>query len=413
MDESWTSLCNLATTHLADNLDLCRSRWTGLADEIAGQSGREDIQVLFEPDALARCKQESETGTIRISGGVHPVEMEVQHEHDDMRAAWMSGMPLVFLFGVGLGYSLKPLVPILRTPQVALIAVEPDPGLLYVSFCLFSWRELLDCPEFHLIAGDNPLEPISALIRSNRYDWIDPGRIHVSYGYPWRNPSMVERWDEIVLGLGEGLVAQHEALESAVEEIKEFYPPCKESPERVLFLCSNSASWGPIIHGLACGFEAAGMTCRAVYTPAVITRTNAFIPSGLSDWRLFEESLLGFHPDLVVVLNMSSNFWLHLPDLEVPRMVWIVDPPANMPEIAFHPMDYIVLSDETDLEECESRGANVIGEVPMAAFRIETEFDPDLACDLSFVGTLPDTTKFRECLPESAGIQRLPTPAEL
>ncbi|MFH1741707.1 MAG: glycosyltransferase [bacterium] len=399
MDESWIPLCDLPTTHLADNLELCRSRWPDLAAQIADQASREDILISHETQELARCKCETETGTIWISGAGRPVEVEVQYEHDDMRAAWMSGTPLVLLFGVGLGYSVKPLVPILKTPQVSLIAVEPDPGVLYASFCLFSWRDLLDVQEFHLITGDNPLEAMHHLIRSNRYDWIDPERIHITYGYPWRNPAMVEYWDEVILGFGQGFMGQHEAIQSAINEIKKSYPPRKDSPEKVLFLCSNSASWGPIIHGLACGFEAIGCSCRTVYTPAAITRENIFIPAGLSDWRLFEERLLEFRPDLVVVLNISSNFWLHLPDLQVPRVVWVVDPPANMPEIPFHPMDYVILSDLTDFDESERRGATVIGEAPMAAFKIETEFDPEFACDLSFVGTLPDTAKYREFLP--------------
>jgi len=315
-----------------------------------------------------------------------------------MRAAWMSGSQIVFLFGVGLGCSILPLAPLIRTPQVTLIAIEPDPGLIYASFCLFDWKEILDCRGFHLLVGDKGPESILKLVRANRYDWIEPDRTHVTYGYPWRNPPLVETWNRVVLSVGERFLDQHNAIKAAIADRRDHYPHRKQHPERVLFLCSSSSSWGPIVHGLARGFDAAGYETKTVLVPAMITRDNRFLPTELADWRLFEETFLRFQPDLIVVLNVSSNFWFKLPEMEVPRLIWVVDGATNMPAMEFHPWDYVVLSDEMDRDEVLRRGGRIVGDAPMAASTIETEFDPKFACDVSFVGTLPDTSNIRDAL---------------
>ncbi len=391
-------LADLPQTHLNENLRLLRDRSEETADLIASQSSRTDIRVSFEGNRLPRCERKTESGTIQVLGGTRPSEVEVQHEHDEMRAAWMAGSQIVFLFGTGLGCSILPLAPLIRTPQVTLIAIEPDPGLIYTSFCLFDWKEILDCRGFHLLVGLDTVEPILTLIRNHRYDWVEPDRTHVTYGYPWRNTSLVKKWDEIVLGLGEGFLAQHNAINATIKDRRSHYPSKKPYPKRVLLLCSNSSSWGPIIRGLTCGFEAAGYESRVALVPAVITQDNRFLPTELTGWRLFEETFLRFKPDLVVVLNVSSNFWLTFPEMEVPRVVWVVDSATNMPDVSFHPRDYVILSDEWDRDEVLRRGGRVIGEVPMAASEIETEFDPQLACDVSFVGTVPDTSKIHSAV---------------
>ena len=376
---AWIALADYSSPWRRVNLEALRVHHPGLAERLPTETHRRDI--LLEPltPTLVRCKK------ITPDGGEECVDLHDGHATAVQRflqqvSAYRPNQDWVFISRCGAGNILHFFSewPVTTRPMIVL---EEDPGLLLAAFSCFDLRNLASSSLVHWEIGPACEESIIPLLSERFTPFLLTGSSYrlwagdlVSYESPGGRLS----------NLGDAIQSWMNTQCEHIQEIKQRFQQAMESldPSRqrkVHMLVHRIGCWHTLGWGMAEGFQEQGVDVQVTELKnlndyASILRANY--------------DILCAAPDALFTLDFSPDAFLldFIRCTRLPRLIWMVDDVVNLPQVKARPYDVAFPSDEALGLDITRRGTICGCEIWLAVSpRLEAQYDPALAADVSFV----------------------------
>ncbi|MEW6237507.1 MAG: glycosyltransferase [Candidatus Omnitrophota bacterium] len=395
MNMAWIPLSKLEGDCRRRNLQALAARRPDLAELLRRQTVREDILVETASRELHRCKK------ILLDGGEYWTDLEQSGAAETQAflqamSTWKPDQAWTFLFHIGAGHGLNFFQrrPIQSRP---LIIIEPDPGFLLAAFSLFDLSALIASPLVYWIVGENVEGQLRQALESELYPFhlVDseyrsfPGEL-VGALHPrpvWLNYEAIVKKSFSEAGV------KFPALREEFARHYEHHPIRRI--EKIAVLALQSGCWETLAQGLAEGFASEGKEVRILSLESL-----ADAPAALKA----NLEVLRFRPDAIAIVDFPSTHFFggSIHDAPIPRMIWYVDDPVNLPPGRHGPFDIAFPVDPSQAPDLERMGARMGGDIPLCASpNIQANYRPELASVVSFVGSIFDVSRIRRHLPNS------------
>lgn len=378
----WFSVFPESSSFLDANIKYLRKRFPIAANEIqlsADQISKYEFMLVDEKSYACRV---IENGS---SINLYPPSWfakDLEQGYRRIQDAINRGTELLLIAGCGFGYWNEDTANHLADKkQTSVICIENRPEVVLAQMCLFDCRIILENPDFHFVAGKEPIPQLQALFEDQALFQINRNRIT---SIPERVLTPDER--SVYQPLSQWFAEQQNAFFKLQQqrqiqyELRVKQPANLESGTVWTASLLDAYAHAPLLRSLNSGFARHGMS--PVYFPLQQCRN--------SDDRI-TNSLLHHCPDLYLFLHLASKRVIP-ENIHRPRAIWYLDHPKHYEwkenSTQFYEDDFIFYSDRDYapyFEQTKAGGAFHLTVCP--SLNRKGEFREEYAAPVMFVGS--------------------------
>lgn len=386
-------LNQLKTTHRDQNLSNLVQHSPHTVEELLKHVHRDDILVEPLTQELYRCKKVQRDTSEYWTDFQGTSQLEIQRARPTMNR-YRPNSHWTFMNCCGAGNILNVLKG-QKSISKPFIIMEEDPGFVLTALSLFDLCTFTSSRLVKWLVGDHITQKLqnAVLHEFNPYHLVSSDYFYFSgeLNSYIRPLSACDTYETELRSLFQR--KNREVLE-ILNRFSEHYRQNQFSRiHKIILLILKVGCWETISKEMAEGLQEIGKEIKTI----TFSHLNDLDGSIHANWET-----LHFKPDAIALVDFSAEpfFFDRITNAPIPKLIWFVDDVVNLPQTHPGKFDIAFPSDEALTQDLVDRGFHIGCEIPLASpGQISAKFDPQLECDLSFVGSIFDINKVRSQLP--------------
>ncbi len=392
---TWFPLNALDTDIRKHNLNLLAHSNPKLASLLKQHNQREDIQVYPLAKRIYRCRKIVPAGEEVWVDGRENHSTELQAFMNNL-SGYRPDQQWMFIYHCGTGHTLHLLQ---RHPPHSkpFVIVEQDAGMMLLALSLYDLTPLLQSQSVHWFIGDDAIERLEYALDTELFAYhLLTSKYMLINGELSQQNERDERSTNLQTVLQNHFQQAPQQLQKLIHSFKNHYQHSYQPDikKRISVIMLQSGCWETLAQGLAEGFTENGCQVQTI-------KVSSF--DNITDILQANLDVLRFQPDAVASIDYPANryFFDLIQHTSIPNLVWYVDDVVNLAQGKHIPSELVFPVDPSLNHDFQRMHANLQEDIPLAvSANIQANYTPEFDCEISFVGSIFDTSIVRNALPK-------------